>query len=375
MPTKSASESYALRVDTRYRFDYLPFYEDGDLFESVVLYQVGDMATKSGYRMGQHVQHYHEVCYIASGMGKMQINDAWYTVMHGDIVIIRQGDIHDIVTDDHDPMRLFYFEYYVRPAAREQAPYCNILSLFESASDSRKSICRAQDTIPLIFEGIFSEMVQQKSFYGSVIESYSLQLLVSVFRSFKRDDRPSTASLEGKSSLARELAHYLDEHFNEISNLNELTNVFKYSYSYLAHVFKVYIGISIYQYYDKKRFDYATRLLQDGNTSITEISEKLNYQSVNAFSKAFSKKFGISPSAYVITYLSNTSQKPQYEQGEKLFLHDSDDGDILVYGTLFFCGGCCVTSIAPVPSDDQPASDKVGRLGHEMADIDDPVYD
>ena len=52
MPTKSASESYALRVDTRYRFDYLPFYEDGDLFESVVLYQVGDMATKSGYRMG-----------------------------------------------------------------------------------------------------------------------------------------------------------------------------------------------------------------------------------------------------------------------------------------------------------------------------------
>ena len=51
--------AHTLRKDTQYRFDYLPLYENNDIFKSIALYQTGDLCSMAGFRIGQHVQHYH----------------------------------------------------------------------------------------------------------------------------------------------------------------------------------------------------------------------------------------------------------------------------------------------------------------------------
>ena len=366
--------AYTLREDARYRFDYLPLYENKDIFQSIALYQVGDLCAKSGFCMGQHVQHYHEVCYIASGAGKFHINGTWYPVRQGDLIITRIGDTHDIITDDQDPLRIYYFEFYLRPAVKETAPYCDIHSLFENTSVHNR-ICHAQDVIPSVFRGIFGEMMQQEHFYGNIIESYSLQLLISVYRSYAKELLTPDTSFTSKNNLAHEVIRYLDANIESITNLYSLTDVFKYSYSHLAHVFKEQIGMSLYQYYDKKRFDCAQELLRTTNARISEIAEKLSYQSVNAFSKAFRKRFGISPSEYITTYQSSASYNPQFEQGKKMLLDSLNDTESHMQGTIFFCGGSCLRSVSAIVEEEEIISEQTSRhAGYVLPDIDDPIY-
>ena len=83
-----------------------------------------------------------------------------------------------------------------------------------------------------------------------------------------------------------------------LKDLVSIADDFDYSYNYLAHIFKQEMGTSIGDYYNKKRFDVAVSWLTTTDMSITDIADKLNYQTIHAFSRAFKKRFGMSPSQY-----------------------------------------------------------------------------
>ena len=88
---------------------------------------------------------------------------------------------------------------------------------------------------------------------------------------------------------------YIDTHIYSLKNLEELTEVTDYSYGYLSFVFKKTTGETLCSYYIRKRMEAARLMLTEGNLKITEISERLGYSTLYAFSKAFKGHFGISP--------------------------------------------------------------------------------
>ena len=57
------------------------------------------------------------------------------------------------------------------------------------------------------------------------------------------------------------------------------------------------MGESLQEYFLRRKYDYACELLQRG-ISVTEVAERLGYQSVHAFSRAFRARMGITPSVY-----------------------------------------------------------------------------
>lgn len=65
----------------------------------------------------------------------------------------------------------------------------------------------------------------------------------------------------------------------------------------IKELFRKYAGISPKRYYADMRGVEAMRLLEAG-MEIAEITEKLNYSSVNYFSYSFKKQFGIPPGQY-----------------------------------------------------------------------------
>ena len=330
--------------DRKYRFDYLPLLENCRPSPAISMNQIGDLCTRAGFRIGQHVQHYHEICYIESGSGRISLNGRWHPVNHGDLIIIRCNDTHDMMTDDQNPMRLFYFEFFIKSDARAQSPYRDILSLLESTSPDR-SISHRRFEIEPVFTGIFNEMARQDRFYGSYLETYSLQLLISVYRAFIAAERPGGANdADERSSLALDLSRYIEANVESLSDLNQLSAVFRYSYSHLASVFREEMGISLFQYYDQKRFEKAVSLLCEGNIRIGEIAERLQYQSVSAFSKAFNKRFGLSPSKYAASYWNMQEYTPLYDQGRKL-VSGEDQPDMCIVGNVFYCAGSCVRAV------------------------------
>lgn len=73
--------------------------------------------------------------------------------------------------------------------------------------------------------------------------------------------------------------------------------------SHLSRLFRGDMGLSIKQYIDTVRIHGASDLLVTTSETIAQISDKLGFASIQAFSKAFRQHTGYSPSSYRKQYL------------------------------------------------------------------------
>ena len=91
---------------------------------------------------------------------------------------------------------------------------------------------------------------------------------------------------------------YLDRHYCEDINMEELSERFFFSKEYLNKLFRNQYHCPLYEYVLKKRMDTAMRLLSIPQMQIQEIAERLGYSNANYFGKAFKRRFNITPTEY-----------------------------------------------------------------------------
>ncbi|WP_342764163.1 AraC family transcriptional regulator [uncultured Methanobrevibacter sp.] len=66
----------------------------------------------------------------------------------------------------------------------------------------------------------------------------------------------------------------------------------------MKNCFKEIYGKPIFKWRKEYRLDYASRLIEEGQLNISEISKKVGYSSTSKFSQAFKEYFGYTPSEY-----------------------------------------------------------------------------
>lgn len=91
---------------------------------------------------------------------------------------------------------------------------------------------------------------------------------------------------------------WIDLHCLEPINIKRLIQFCHLSESQLNRLFKRHVGYSIAEYWGMRKLEKAQQLLSVGNVSIEEISFKIGYENVSAFSRRFSRVFGESPSQW-----------------------------------------------------------------------------
>lgn len=70
------------------------------------------------------------------------------------------------------------------------------------------------------------------------------------------------------------------------------------SYTYLDNVFHYETGSSIEVYFNKKKIEWAKKLLSYYNLSLTEVSYQLGYDSTESFSEQFKAISGVTPNQF-----------------------------------------------------------------------------
>lgn len=90
----------------------------------------------------------------------------------------------------------------------------------------------------------------------------------------------------------------MEENVCDITSIRELADKLGYNYTYLSHFFKDKTGITLQRYISYKKIERALHFLRYGDLSMTQISERLGYESPQSFSKAFRRVMGVSPTQY-----------------------------------------------------------------------------
>jgi AraC-like DNA-binding protein len=99
-------------------------------------------------------------------------------------------------------------------------------------------------------------------------------------------------------NLAELTRLYINSHFSEDITLDLLCENFNCSKTTLLSAYKKTYGITVYRDLTDIRLEHAKNLIGESAYSIGEISSRCGFADQCYFSKVFSKKYGIPPTAY-----------------------------------------------------------------------------
>lgn len=102
---------------------------------------------------------------------------------------------------------------------------------------------------------------------------------------------------------------YINANLKKSIDLKSLAKISNISEFHFHRLFKAFIGETIGSYITRQRIEKSAQILQTTNSTLSEIAEKVGYQTSYSLSKAFKKHFGMSPSAFrnIETFFSSKS--------------------------------------------------------------------
>jgi AraC-like DNA-binding protein len=98
--------------------------------------------------------------------------------------------------------------------------------------------------------------------------------------------------------IAKKIVEILQAKVYETLKIDELQDTLNYHKSYLFREFKASTGQTIMAYFVKLKISRAKKLLRESDLSVTEIAEKLSFDTPNYFSKTFKRLTGYTPLQY-----------------------------------------------------------------------------
>ena len=265
-----------------------------DVYGKIELVQVGRLVCDAGYKINTHTHlNWFEITCVTEGEGVIYGAGKKVAVKKGDIFLSFPCETHAITSSKEHPLTFDHFAFYTEDREYKEA----LERLMANNADAEKRVFRnfrIREILDSCINGLVTGTEYQRDFLTA---SFSL-LVIEVIKQFNVKHGGSYIGddmQESPEKLCETIKHYIDTHLFSIGSLSELAEKCGYNYSYLSFLFKKVTGITLSDYYKKKRFESAKLMIQENKLKITEISNLLGYNSVYAFSKAFKDEFGKSP--------------------------------------------------------------------------------
>jgi AraC-like DNA-binding protein len=155
------------------------------------------------------------------------------------------------------------------------------------------------DTIKTLFQTALAEMSVDRYCSKEYLEMLFSLILIQLIRTLKQQNIDYSTLPSKNEELCYQIMHYIDTNIFSFTSFESLSEIFNYDYKYLTYIFTKTTKQTLSNYVRLKRLEKACELLKSSKYSLTEISEKLHYSSLYAFSKAFKKHYGLSPKNYL----------------------------------------------------------------------------
>lgn len=126
--------------------------------------------------------------------------------------------------------------------------------------------------------------------FTPLVESYLENTLFLINREF-----PINTIADTRINQALE---YIHRHYDQEITLETLTEITNLEKNYFIRLFKQYMNLTPYQYIKKYRFNAALSLIKR-KFPLSDVALQIGYSDISAFSHAFKRIYGISPSELV----------------------------------------------------------------------------
>lgn len=243
--------------------------------------------------------HYHthyEVYYQLSGDRYYFIKDRTYYIEEGTMVWLNTSDIHKTITASKNQgeriLINFEIEFLDSIAKKEldQLLYC---------FTAERRVLKLNLAQKKEMENLLQKMLKenQDTFYNKILLCECLLLSNRYLKEAGDVDNEKTHQSVKYERIAN-IAHYINEHYNEKITLESVARIFYISPYYLSRTFKAGTGFNFINYLNYIRISHAKRLLETTEMSIINISEEVGYENITHFNRVFKDIEGTTPLKY-----------------------------------------------------------------------------
>ena len=237
-----------------------------------------------GYRSHLHFQI--ELALIFDGHTRITVDTAEYDVHGGDAFVVFPNQVHTFET----VRRENYILLKINP---ELIP--ELMPQFTSSVPKKSIIQGAANDKELrsLIEAISEAYRSDEPFKEPLLRGY---LLVFFSRLLQRLELTDVQS--GDYHVVGSIMNYCNENYQKPLSLTTLARDLHLNKYYISHIMSSKLNIGFNDYINSLRVSGACKMLVKTDSTITEISEAVGFNTLRTFNRAFSKQMGCTPSQY-----------------------------------------------------------------------------
>ncbi len=261
------------------------------------MYSLFEVHYDNGYEFPGETHNFWECVYIIKGEALVSGNERVYNLAQGSIIFHKPLELHKFIVNSPEGARLFIFSFSA------EGPLTAYLEekVFE-LSDFQKGIMaellaflRARTDQGSLAAGTpcsYLEPFHTQPTYPQMLASWLQQLMLSLAEA----GAVSSVSSAPDVLIFRNAISYLNSNIHRQPSVPEIALFCNVSQASIKRIFDRYAGMGIHKYLLKLKIKAAAELLQAGET-VSNVAEKLGFNSQSYFSRAFRRETGLMPSS------------------------------------------------------------------------------
>lgn len=259
------------------------------------MYSLFETHYKSGYVFPGETHNFWECLYVQKGEVCVSADERVYNLNDGEIIFHKPLELHKFIVNSEAGADLLIFSFaaegdlttYLRDKvfrlSQSQIVMVNdLLSYIHARTQTADGRMR-----------LHSYLAPFETFacYSQMVAAYLCQLMLSL----SEEGNVSSVSSSPDAIVFRKAISYLNHNLHRQPTVREIAKYCNVSEAGLKRVFDKYADIGVHKYLLKLKIKAAAELLHDGQ-SVSEVADKLGFNSQSYFSKAFKRETGSSPS-------------------------------------------------------------------------------
>lgn len=241
------------------------------------------------YSFGPTVRDNYVLHFIVDGKGKFTIDGTTTQLKTGDMFILPKGKVAFYQADDEHPWTYLWVGF-------SGSKVENILNKTQLLDHY---FCHST-----LESKVLDQIVKLTQFRDQKLDDITeLQLIAELYKllAFLIEEFPSKAMSDGSiliQNYIKQAKKIIHTQYGNPLKISDIAKKLNLNRSYLYKIFKEETGYSLKDYLIQIRMEKSADLLTSTTFHISEIANAVGFPDALAFSKAFKKHFGQSPSNY-----------------------------------------------------------------------------
>jgi AraC family L-rhamnose operon transcriptional activator RhaR len=262
------------------------------------------------WRNYPHSHSFFEICFAYSGRGTFVNRDLAHQVQAGDLFVARPGELHQIISDDTEPLGIYFWAHTLLPEPSVPGDGVDdgsdLLRAFRDPNGRLRS--SRTGSIRALLQLLDREAGTPEPGMRESASALASALVLATARAVLDTTSvlqntlllPGADDLVGRrgAAAARSMIRYLHDNYERELVVRDVAAQVHMSERHASRLFRQATGTSIRAYLQRLRLEVAASRLAERELSVKEVAHSCGYSDVRHFTTAFRRQYDVTPAAF-----------------------------------------------------------------------------